>query len=303
MEPIIIDNITKRFDEKVAVDQLSLTVPSGVIYAVIGPNGAGKSTTLRMLLNILLPDEGRIEVLGTTDVQKILNKIGYLPEERGLYQKMKVIQLLQFMGELKGLSASDAKNRGFEWLKRLDIREWANKKVEELSKGMQQKVQFIGTIIHDPEIVILDEPFSGLDPVNMEILKELILEMKENNKTVLYSTHVMDQAEKLSDYICLINDGKVVLNGELQKIKQEYGKNKVVLELKNGEKINWDQFSYVEQARDFGNYFEVKLTNLDDSQKLLKDLMSTNSIEIYRFQTSQSSLHEIFVEMVGGTKE
>jgi ABC-2 type transport system ATP-binding protein len=303
MIPIRLQNVTKRFDTKVAVDNLSLEVNPGVIYGIIGPNGAGKTTTIRMILNILLPDEGEIEVLGEKNVTKVLNRIGYLPEERGLYQKMKVGHFLQFLGEIKGMSPKHARRKAREWLERLEIGTWENKKLEELSKGMQQKVQFIGTIIHDPEIVILDEPFSGLDPVNMDILKELILEMKKNNKTVLYSTHVMDQAEKLSDFLCMIHNGRLVLNGELQKIKQEYGKNKITVELKNGDHVPWDQFDYIEKVSDFGNYYEVKVKDTNDAQKLLKDLVGMDSIEIYKFQTSHSSLHEIFVDMVGGTKQ
>ena len=300
MNNIILKNVTKIFDEFKAVDDISLEILPGKIFGIIGPNGAGKTTTIRMILNIILPDSGEIEILGMKSIEKIKDKIGYLPEERGLYQKMKVIKILEFLGELKGMKAKDANKKAKEWLDKVGLSEWADHKLQDLSKGMQQKVQFIGTLLHDPEIIILDEPFSGLDPVNMDALKDMLLELKNMNKTVVFSTHVMEQAEKLCDEICLINKGKIVVNGPLSHIKTKYGDNKISMNLENVNSLNMQDLDYVVAVSEFGNYYEVKIKNKENSQELLKYLIEQDGLIINSFQTAISSLHEIFVELVGG---
>ncbi len=300
MNNIILKNVTKCFDEFKAIDDLSLEIPTGKIFGIIGPNGAGKTTTLRMILNIILPDTGTIEVLGHSNIDKIKDKIGYLPEERGLYQKMKIIKLLEFLGELKGLKVKVANEKAKIWIEKVGLSEWKDHKLQDLSKGMQQKIQFIGTLLHDPEIIILDEPFSGLDPVNMDALKDMMLELKKLNKTIVFSTHVMDQAEKLCDEICLINKGKIVVNGQLSELKTKYGENKISMELENVDSFNFNDLDYVEAVSKFGNYYEVKIKDKNNSQELLRYLLEQDGVIVNRFQTAISSLHEIFVELVGG---
>ena len=214
-----LDRIRKEFSGKVAVDDLSLEVPKGVIYGIIGPNGAGKTTTIRMIMNITIPDSGTITMEGAQTGEAFRNRVGYLPEERGLYKKMTLEEIMIYMAELKDYPASRAAEKIDYWLKRVDLGDYRHKKVEELSKGMQQKLQFITTILHDPDLVILDEIFSGLDPLNMELIKDIILEMKRDGKTILFSTHVMEQAEKLCDHLCMINRGRKVIDGKLTDIK------------------------------------------------------------------------------------
>jgi len=218
-------DIAKQYGNFLAVDDLSLEVSGGTIFGLLGPNGAGKTTTIRMIMDIIAPDRGEVRFFGRPRTGDDLKRVGYLPEERGLYRKMKVTEHLVFLGELHGLSKRDATPRIKEWLERVELSNWADKKVEELSKGMQQKIQLIGTLLHDPEIVILDEPFSGLDPINQSLFKELLASYKSEGRTILFSTHVMEQAEKLCDQIALISEGKVVLDGELAKIKRDYGEN------------------------------------------------------------------------------
>ncbi len=227
--PIQVESVTKRFGDFTAVDSVSFTVPRGEIFGLLGPNGAGKTTTIRMIMNITIPDSGRVLILGRPSTDGASRKVGYLPEERGLYRKMKVLEHLVFLGEIRGIEQKEAKRRAAEWLERVKLEKWADKKVEELSKGMQQKIQFIGCAIHDPDVLILDEPFSGLDPVNALALKDLFLEFRERGKTIVFCTHVMEQAEKLCDEIVLINRAKVVLEGRLGEIKRRYSGNRLIL--------------------------------------------------------------------------
>src|SRR2546422_5209681 len=228
---VALDGVTKRFGDFAAVSELSIKVRAGRIYGLLGPNGAGKTTTIRMIVNITAPDSGRITVFGQQITPELQDQIGYLPEERGLYKKMKVGEQLKFFAALKNVSAKEADERVDRWLARLKLAEWKNKKSSELSKGMQQKVQFITAITHEPELLILDEPFSGLDPVNVEVLKEIILELKSAGKTIIFSTHQMELAEEICDDICLINRSRKVLDGSIREVKRSFGRNSVALRL------------------------------------------------------------------------
>ena len=233
---IEIQDIVKRYDHHVAVQSLSLTVPRGAVYGLLGPNGAGKTTTIRMLLNIISPDEGTIRVLGVPHSDPALvDRIGYLPEERGLYRKMQVKRVLRFLGELKGLGGKELDRRIEMWLERLQLKngseDWGNAKVDELSRGMQQKVQFIGALLHEPELVILDEPFSGLDPINAQALKDTVVDLKKQNRTVIFSTHIMENAERMCDSVCIIARGQKVLDGGVAEVREAHGARMVALGL------------------------------------------------------------------------
>src|SRR5437016_7756114 len=236
MAEIAIDivGVTKRFAEHTAVRDLTLRVPTGSVYGLLGPNGAGKTTTIRMILNIIAPDTGSIHIFGrSSNDPKITERLGYLPEERGLYRKMQVRRVLKFLAELKGVRGSEADRRIDEWLERLSLKtpekDWGLAKIDELSRGMQQKVQFIGTLLHDPDLVILDEPFSGLDPINSQALKDTVVELKQRGKTVIFSTHLMDNAERLCDSVCIIAHGEKVLDGEVTAVKTSQGLRNVAL--------------------------------------------------------------------------
>src|SRR5258708_18033309 len=221
-EPVVVvDRVTKRFAGHTAVDSLSLSVPSGTIYGLLGPNGAGKSTTIRMILNIYVPDSGTVRLFGEQGSGRDHSaRIGYLPEERGLYSKMRVLDVLLFLAEMKGMDRRATRPQALQWLERLGLGEWAQRKVNELSKGMQQKVQFISTVLHDPDLLVMDEAFSGLDPVNSQILKDTVLELRSRGKTILFSTHIMEQAEKLCDHVCIIARGKKLVDGTLADVKR-----------------------------------------------------------------------------------
>ena len=300
MNALEIHNITKRFGDFFAVKDLSLSIPEGITYGLLGPNGAGKTTTLRMVMNIIMPDSGDISVLGQRLDESMKARIGYLPEDRGLYPKMKVGELLLFLAELKGVTGAEAKRRIDLWLDRFDLADWKLKKVEELSKGMQQKIQFIVTVIHKPELIILDEPFSGLDPVNTKLLKDIMLEMRDSGHTIIFSTHRMEQVEMICDNICLINKAEAVLEGRLDSIKKEYGKNTVVLEY-TGDVDFLRDFSEVEKIDDYGKYMEIKLKEQSDPQDLLQRLVGR--IEISRFEVREPTLNAIFIDKVGVSHE
>src|SRR2546423_554980 len=223
-DPVVVDRVTKRFTNHIAVNALSLSVPSGIIYGLLGPNGAGKTTTLRMIMDIYQPDEGSVRLFDQLGGGRTNSaRIGYLPEERGLYPRMRVLDVLVFLAEAKGVSRRSARAKATEWLDRLGLADWRMRKVSDLSKGMQQKVQFISTILHDPDLVILDEPFSGLDPVNSQVLRETVLEFRRRGKTVLFSTHIMEHAEKLCDRLCIIARGKKLIDGTLAEVKRTHG--------------------------------------------------------------------------------
>jgi ABC-2 type transport system ATP-binding protein len=225
MNAIEVEHVTKSFGRFKAVDDLSLTVPGGTIFGLLGPNGAGKTTTIRMIMDITAPDSGSIRVLGRPATRESLSRVGYLPEERGLYRRMRVLDHLLFLAAIKEVDTDTAKKRIDRWLDAMELRPWLHKKVDELSKGMQQKIQFIATIIHDPDLLILDEPFSGLDPINVNLIKNFLAEFRGQHKTIIFSTHVLEQAEKLCDHICLITKSKKVLDGELKDLKRRFAGN------------------------------------------------------------------------------
>ena len=297
MNALEIEGITKTFGDFCAVNKLSFKIPKGTIYGLLGPNGAGKTTTIRMVMNIIIPDEGSIKVLEQKMDEEMKERIGYLPEDRGLYPKMKVGELLVFLAELKGLRGSEARKEIDFWLERFDLSDWKVKKVEELSRGMQQKLQFIVTVIHQPELIILDEPFSGLDPVNTKLLKDIILEMKEKGGTIVFSTHRMEQVEMICDDICLINKAEMVLEGNLSQIKKQYGKNTVVLDY-DGDASFIQNFPEVEKIDDYGKFIEIKLREKSDPQALLQNLVG--KIAINKYEIQEPSLNAIFIEKVGG---
>ena len=296
MQAVAVDAVTKSFGEARAVDGLNFAVPRGSIFGLLGPNGSGKTTTIRMILQILLPDEGSIEVLGAPLDEKGKRRIGYLPEERGLYRGMRVGDQLLFFGRLRGLNRSEARARSLQWLERFAAADWIDRKVQELSKGMQQKVQFIATILHEPELLILDEPFSGLDPVNTRLLKDVMLELRDRGSTVILSTHQMEQVEKSCDAICLIDRGRAVVQGDLAQIRREHGSNTVHVEYA-GSLPRAAIEPLAESIDDHGRYAEIRLRDPEDAAALLRLLV--DSVEVRRFELSEASLHDIFIRLVG----
>ncbi len=290
-----ISGIIKKFGDLTAVKNLSLKLSKGVICGLLGPNGAGKTTTIRMIMNIIIPDRGEIKILGKKMDEKLKEKIGYLPEERGLYPKMKVDDLLRFFAGIKGISKKEAKKIINYWLERLEIADWKTKKINELSKGMQQKIQFIITIFNDPQLLILDEPFIGLDPINTELFKDIILELKQKGKTILFSTHIMEQAEKLCDEICLINKGENILSGKLSQIKRNFGKNTVIVEYQGDGDI-FRNSADIAKYNDYGNYVELELKEEVESQSFLKKII--DKVNIQKFEVMEPSLNQIFIESV-----
>jgi len=291
-----LDDIYKAYGDKVAVEGLDLEVPPATICGLLGPNGAGKTTTIRIILDIIGADSGSISVLGGTLSPATRDRIGYLPEERGLYPKMKVLELLIFLGELKGMPRRLAAERSATWLERLGLGEWANKRVQDLSRGMQQKAQFIGTVLHEPDLLILDEPFSGLDPLNVDILKEIVLEQRNRGATVLFSTHNMDQAERLCERVVMIKDAHKVLDGTLAEIKREAwleGQRQILLSIE-GENGLLDDRALVESVEDRGTHVAVSLKDGVEPQQLLEAAVRAGVL-VLRFEISEPSLHEIFV--------
>jgi len=297
-----VEEVTKRFAGHTAVERLSLEVPGGGIFGLLGPNGAGKSTTIRMIMNIITPDEGRISVLGGISASRDLSsRIGYLPEERGLYKKMKVVDQLIFFGEAKGIPRRTARIKSGEWLARLGISDWAQKKVEDLSKGMQQKVQFVGALLHEPDLVILDEPFSGLDPVNSQVMKDVVVDLARQGKTVLFSTHIMEQAEKMCDRIVIISRGRKVVDGSLAEVKRDFGGRHVALTFTRhadrAARVLADR-SLVAKVDDYGATAEVELASPGDPDRLLHTLVQ-EQVGLARFEVVEASLQSIFIAKVG----
>ncbi len=297
MYAIELDNVCKSFGTVRAVDGLSVQVPQGSVYGFLGPNGAGKTTTLRMLMDIIRPDRGRIRLFGAPASSSARDRVGYMPEERGLYRKMTATAVLNYFGSLKGLSASQLKQRTREWLERIDLTEHAGKKVEELSRGLHQKLQFAVTVINDPDLVILDEPFSGLDPVNQDMLREIITTMRREGKTVLFSTHVMHEAERLCDFIVLINRGQVVVDGTLDQIRAGHEVNTISIDLE-GDTEFVRTLPMVQAVQPNGRRLDVRLRDEADPQDLLRVLVERARVRA--FEIKQPSLHEIFVRLVGG---
>jgi ABC-2 type transport system ATP-binding protein len=295
MVTVELERVRKAYGDFVAVDELSFSISPHQIFGLLGPNGAGKTSSIRMMIGIIRPDAGAVRLFGEPFARRHLLKVGYLPEERGLYRKITVRENLAFLGQLSGLSARDAIARGRRWAERLDLSEWVDKRVEELSKGMQQKVQFIAALLHEPEIIIMDEPFSGLDPINANVLKDVILEVKEQGRTILFSTHRMDQVEKLCDAICLVNRGRAVLQGSLREVKASYGSRFVQIAYE-GDGRFLSRCALVESSNNYGNYAEVKLRRGADAQELLRAAMG--SVKISRFEVMEPSLEEIFIDRV-----
>ena len=288
--------VTKNYESKVAVDHLSIAIDAGQMFGLLGPNGAGKTSSIRMMMGITLPDSGSIQLFEKPFHRDSLKRVGYLPEERGLYKKMKVIEQLVFFGQLHGMHAADARQRANDWARRLEIEEALHKKTEELSKGMQQKIQFIGTLLHDPDLIIMDEPFSGLDPVNAKLLEQTLLALKEQGKAIIFSTHRMDQVEKLCDSICLINQGRALLSGRMREIKSRYERNHVIVEFEGSD--SFLRSSEVAEAKNFSGHAEIRLRPHGDAQKLLHEAAATAIL--YRFELVEPSLEEIFIQTVGG---
>ena len=295
MPVVELAGVTKAYENKVAVSDLSLSIEAGQMFGLLGPNGAGKTSSIRMMMGITVPDSGRIVLFDKPFERNSLEQVGYLPEERGLYKKMKVLDQLIFFGQLHGLTGDEAQKRALAWAGRMEIADALPKRTEELSKGMQQKIQFIATLLHDPRLIIMDEPFSGLDPVNAVLVEQTLLELKSQGKAILFSTHRMDQVEKLCDSICLINNGKAVLAGNLRQIKARYERNHVIVEFEgNSAFLNSDE---VAQAKNFSGHAEITLKPNGDAQKLLHEAAAVATI--YRFELVEPSLEEIFIQTVG----
>jgi ABC-2 type transport system ATP-binding protein len=297
MSLLEVKNLTKTFDGITAVDDVSFTVPQGAIYGLIGRNGAGKTTTIRMIMNIFLPDSGEIIFQGAKAGREFQERTGYLPEDRGLYKKLKVLETILFFAELKNKRGRDVELRAIDYLKRFELFDRRNSKIQDLSKGNQQKVQFISTIIHDPDFIILDEPFSGLDPVNTNLLKEIILDFKRKGKVIIFSTHLMEFAEKICDEVIMIDKGKLVLSGSLRDIKKSYSQRNITL-IHDGDIAFLKDSPLVESLVDLGNSTGIRVKHENDIQEVLK-LLVERGIGIQSFIANDISLQEIFISLVG----
>lgn len=297
MNAVLLDNVCKSFGQVHAVDNLSVQASVGSVYGFLGPNGAGKTTSIRMIMNIIRPDSGRIEILGDGNIEQVKARIGYMPEERGLYRKMTARKVLAYFGAIKGVNDKELAQRVPHWLQRVELADWADKKVEELSRGMHQKLQFAVTVINDPELVILDEPFSGLDPLNQDLLKDIILEMRNEGKTIIFSTHVMHEAEQLCDFILLINKGKLILDDTLDNVRSRQSAHTVSIELE-GDTAFVENLPMVTAVKSEGNRLDVSLTDAD-TQQFLQALMQRARVRA--FEVKVPSLHEIFVNLVGAS--
>jgi ABC-2 type transport system ATP-binding protein len=291
-----VDHITKRFGDFTAVDDLSFQVRQGRVFGFLGPNGAGKTTTIRMIVGILAPDEGNIQLFDELMSPVMQDRIGYLPEERGLYKKMKIVDQLRYFAALKDVSGSEADKRIDFWLERMNLTEWKKKRTTDLSKGMQQKIQFISTVLHDPDLLILDEPFSGLDPINVEFMIDVLSEFKSREKTVIFSTHLMETAERLCNDILLINKAKAVVSGSLREVKQSFGKNMIALRAIGGDGVLLDK-SLVAKVAEHADEQELELAAGADPQLLLKRLVESGAA-ISKFEQIEPSLNDIFIEKV-----
>ncbi|HEY0674328.1 MAG TPA: ATP-binding cassette domain-containing protein [Longimicrobiales bacterium] len=300
-----LSGIRKTFEGVVAVDGLNLSIPSGSTYGVLGPNGAGKTTTIRMILRIIDADAGDIDIFGERLSPRSLDRIGYLPEERGIYKNMKLRRLLTFFAELKGMPARASKPRITQWLERFDLADRADAKVKELSKGNQQKVQFISAILHEPDIMILDEPFSGLDPINQQILKDIIVDLKRAGKTIIFSTHIIEHAERICDHVCIIHKGRMVADGTIPQVKKQYGGDYIAIAFEEWSPAAAEEVRrspLATDVRENGNALEVNLRPGADPQQLLKQLVDRN-IRLKRFELAEPSLEQIFLAKVGATDD
>jgi len=301
MNALEVKNLCKSFGIVKAVDDVSFGVPEGSIFGLIGRNGAGKTTTIRMMMNIYLPDAGEVFLRGEKVTAAFKDKVGYLPEERGLYKKMKVLDTLLYFAELKGKSGKSVERKAVEYLEKFELADRKLSKIEDLSKGNQQKVQFIATILHDPEFIILDEPFSGLDPINTNLLKEIILDLKRQGRVIIFSTHLMDFAERLCDHITMIDQGKVLLSGSLKELKSKYGQKHVSLNF-SGDISFLKNHPIIENIEDFGSTLGIKVKDSSQTQQLLKLLVDHN-VQVNKFDANEISLHEIFIHVTGKESE
>jgi ABC-2 type transport system ATP-binding protein len=294
---LVLDGVAKSFSGHQAVLDLSLQVPRGSILGLLGPNGAGKTTTLRMVMNVFAPDRGTIEILGRPADHAARDRIGYMPEERGLYPRMTLEEQLVFMAAIKGVAQREARRRLAPWLERLGLAEWRKRKTNELSKGMQQKAQFIATVLHEPEILIMDEPMSGLDPVGMDVMREVMLDLHRRGTTIVLSSHQMDAVERLCDRVALINRGQKLLDGAVSELKARHGRNTLALAY-DGDGSFLSGLPGVAKLTDFGQYVEVRLSDGCDPQPLLREMAAR--LRVRRFEIVEPSLHDIFVETVTG---
>jgi ABC-2 type transport system ATP-binding protein len=296
MAPVVeLDGISKAYESKIAVEDLSLQIEPGTMFGLLGPNGSGKTSTIRMMIGITMPDSGTVNLFGKPYERASLRKVGYLPEERGLYKKMKVMEQLVFMGELRGLDKTVAAKRAHEWCERLQILDASQKKTEELSKGMQQKIQFIATLMHEPDLIVMDEPFSGLDPVNAALLQDTLIDLKKSGRAVLFSTHRMDQVEKMCDSICLIHHGRAVLQGGMREVKSRFERDHVVINFEGD--AGFLKHPAVKSFKDYGGQAEIELVPHADAQDLLRTALA--KAKISRFELMEPSLEEIFIRTVG----
>jgi ABC-2 type transport system ATP-binding protein len=296
-QALVLKAVSKAFAGHVAVKDLSLEVPRGSVFGLLGPNGAGKTTTLRMVMDILGADSGSIEILGRPADQATRDRIGYMPEERGLYPRMVLEEQLVFMAVIKGLARKEASRRLGPWLERLGLADWRTRKTNELSKGMQQKAQFIATVLHEPEMLIMDEPMSGLDPVGMDVMRDVMVDLSRRGATIVLSSHQMGTVEKLCDRVVLINKGEKVLDGAVSEVKAGYGKNTLVLAF-DGDGSFLGSLPGVAKVSDFGQYVEIRMSDGADPQALLNEAAAR--LRIRRFEIVVPSLHDIFVETVTG---
>ena len=299
MEALIAKDVTKRYAQHLALDQVSVTIPEKTIYGLLGPNGAGKTTLIRIINQIITSDSGEIKIFGEPLSQKHIGVIGYLPEERGLYKKLKVGEQLIYFAQLKGLSKTDAQARIKKWLTKFDITDWYGKKVEDLSKGMAQKVQFISTVMHEPRLIILDEPFSGFDPVNAQLITKEILELKERGSTIIFSTHRMETVEDLCDHIALINKSKKILEGSKKQVKEQFRSHTFAVEHKGKFSLNtnYELLSQQLMEDDFHRSI-VKMKTPVSTNQMIRDL--TDVTEVSSFSEKMPSMSEIFIDLVKG---
>jgi ABC-2 type transport system ATP-binding protein len=291
-----VTRIAKTFGDYRAVNDLSFVVPQGSIYGLLGPNGAGKTTTIRMLMDIIVPDSGGVSFFGEKFRREHLCRVGYLPEERGLYKKMKTKEMLIFLGQIRGLDRASSVRETEVWMKRLEMTGWDDKKIEELSKGMQQKVQFAATLMHKPDLIILDEPFTGLDPVNSAMFTEVMLDLERQGRTIIFSTHRMEQVERLCDAICLVNRGQAILQGNLREIKRGFGSNTITVGVE-GDHAFLSELPGVREVVNTGNFLQIKMESGTDPQAILRAMVGR--LAITHFELTEPSLEEIFIMAVG----
>ena len=298
--PIVeLQHVRKAYDTKIAVADLSFSIEAGSMFGLLGPNGSGKTSSIRMMIGITIPDSGTVKLFGQPFQRDLLKRVGYLPEERGLYKKMKVMDQLIFLGQLRGLDAATASRRAHAWCERLEITPSIEKKTEELSKGMQQKIQFISTLLHEPELIIMDEPFSGLDPVNAVLLMDTLVDLRQQGRTILFSTHRMDQVEKICDSICVIHNSRLVLSGSMREIKSRYPVNRVLINFTGDD--SFLRHPTIHSAKNYGGRAEIRLNDGADPQALLAEAVMRARIS--RFEVMEPTLEEIFIEKVTAASE